>query len=215
MSCRVTIVDAYDSFVHILVGYFEKLGCQVEVFRKDDPGLHSRINPLHTDMIVLGPGPGHPEESGYLQLLELNRGRIPVLGVCLGHQAIGLFYGSKLSYAKHLMHGKTSLISHDGLGCFSSYGDISFHAMRYHSIIIDDEHVAGELKVTARAQGDNYIMGVRHKRYPVEGVQFHPESIGTESGVDILKNFINAYVATHVDTEEGGQKSWKIRQQAN
>ncbi|HHW4675653.1 MAG TPA: glutamine amidotransferase-related protein, partial [Xylella fastidiosa subsp. pauca] len=120
MPYRVIVVDAYDSFVHILVSYFEQLGCKVTVLRKDDPGLLALIDPLYSDIIVLGPGPGHPSQSGYDIILNKNSGRLPVLGVCLGHQAIGLYYGCIIEYAKNLMHGKTSLIKHDGQGCYVS-----------------------------------------------------------------------------------------------
>jgi anthranilate synthase/aminodeoxychorismate synthase-like glutamine amidotransferase len=194
MLCRVIVVDAYDSFVHILVEYLEKLGCFVTVYRKDDPHLHDAIKSDACDMIVLGPGPGHPSESGYAEILEANFRSLPVLGVCLGHQAIGLYYDCKIEYAKNLMHGKQSLITHDGSGCFKSYGDKPFLGMRYHSIIVSDVDLPSGIEVTARSNGDDYVMGLRHKELPIEGIQFHPESIGTDFGINILRNFIDSYV---------------------
>ncbi|CAM3749784.1 anthranilate synthase component II [Polynucleobacter brandtiae] len=194
MSCRVIVVDAYDSFVHILVAYLENIGCCISLFRKDDPGLELAIQNHEFDMLLLGPGPGHPSESGYGRLLDINQGRLPVLGVCLGHQAIGLYYGCNIKYASRLMHGKTSNISHDGLGCFSSYGTQDFCAMRYHSIIVSEDHLPSHLTVSAKSTDDHYVMGIRHRTLPIEGVQFHPESIGTEDGDRILKNFINTYI---------------------
>ena len=194
MSCNVIVVDAYDSFVHILVAYLEKIGCIVDLYRKDDPKLLKAINKQNGEMILLGPGPGHPAESGYSQLLDLNSGRLPVLGVCLGHQAIGLYYGAQVQYAKNLMHGKCSHISHDGLGSFRSYGDQKFLGMRYHSIILSDIDMPTCLKISARSDDDHYVMGVRHETLKIEGIQFHPESIGTPGGIHILENFIDSYV---------------------
>lgn len=194
MSCRVTVVDAYDSFVHILVSYFEQLDCQVTVLRKDDPKLLSLVNPVRSDMIVLGPGPGHPGDSGYGALLRKNAGQLPVLGVCLGHQAIGLHYNATIEYATHLMHGKTSIVEHDGRGCYAALTSRRLKCMRYHSIIVADKDLPGDLVVTSRSIDDGYIMGLRHKTLPIESVQFHPESIGTEDGLSLIRNFINTYV---------------------
>lgn len=193
MRCRVTIIDAYDSFVHILVAYAQRLGCQVRVMRKDAPGLTGQIGPEHCDVLLLGPGPGHPSDSGYLQLLEHNAGRVPVFGVCLGHQAIALHYGARLAYAERLMHGKTSFISHDGEGCFRGLPAEGFRAMRYHSIIVERDSLGEELVATATSDTDGYVMGLRHVRLPIEGVQFHPESVGTEHGLSIIRNFIDCY----------------------
>lgn len=193
MSHRVIVVDAYDSFVHILVGYLQSIGCAVDMYRRDDGGLCKAVADSKGDMLLLGPGPGHPMDSGYGDLLALNDGRMPVLGVCLGHQAIALHYGCQIDYAKHLMHGKTSHIVHDGKGCFEHLPH-QFSAMRYHSIVVSDENFSPHISVTARSDDDGYIMGIRHKEYKIEGIQFHPESIGTEQGIKILKNFIQAYV---------------------
>lgn len=201
MSPRVIVVDAYDSFVHILVSYLESLGCRVSLFRKDNPGLMNAIYRQTGDMILLGPGPGHPAESGYSNLLDINAGRLPVLGVCLGHQAIGLHYGCKVTYAQNLMHGKISQISHDGSGCFKDFPREKLSVMRYHSIILADEDVPKSIQITARSHGDDYVMGIRHKTLKIEGIQFHPESIGTEGGMRMLQNFIenNIYGVTKDD----------------
>lgn len=193
MRCRVTIIDAYDSFVHILVSYVRKLDCEVRVLRRDDPDLAAHIGPDVCDVLLLGPGPGHPADSGYLQLLERNAGRVPVFGVCLGHQAIALYYGARLEYAQRLMHGKVSRISHDGKGCFAGLPAEGFDAMRYHSIIVDRESLGDTLVATAVSDTDDYLMGLRHAHLPIEGVQFHPESIGTEHGLEIIRNFIQSY----------------------
>ena len=194
MRCRVTIVDAYDSFVHILVDYVRRLGCDVRVLRKDEPGLAEAIAPAHCDVLLLGPGPGHPADSGYPALLERNAGRVPAFGVCLGHQAIGLYYGATLAYAQRLMHGKTSRVAHDAQGCFRGVPQ-QFRAMRYHSIIVDAATLGDQLVATATSDTDGYLMGLRHARLPIEGVQFHPESIGTEHGLAIIGNFIDSYHA--------------------
>jgi len=193
MPCRVTIVDAYDSFVHILVSYFQRIGCNVKVLRKDDPNLLSLIDPLYSDIVVLGPGPGHPSESGYDSILNKNAGRLPVLGVCLGHQAIALYYGCTVQYAKNLMHGKTSIIEHDRRGCYAFLNGSTLKVMRYHSIIVADKDIPNNLVVTSRSKDDNYIMGLRHQHLPIESVQFHPESIGSEDGLDFIRNFIDMY----------------------
>lgn len=193
MNQRVLIVDAYDSFVHILVDYFRRLGCQVTIMRKDHSRLHESARPEACDLIVLGPGPGHPAESGYLELLRYNRERLPVFGVCLGHQAIALHYGAKLAYADRLVHGKTSLIRHDGRGCFRGLPEQGFRAMRYHSIIVDADRLGADLIATATSDVDGYLMGLRHVRHAVDGVQFHPESIGTEFGLEIIRNFIKCH----------------------
>ena len=193
MSHRVIVVDAYDSFVHILVGYLQILGCTVDLYRRDDDRLLKIVIESAADMLLLGPGPGHPMDSGYSNLLAINDGRMPVLGVCLGHQAIALHYGCQTEYAKHLMHGKTSHIAHDCKGCFQ-YLPNHFSAMRYHSIVVADENLSPHISVSARSVDDAYIMGIRHKQLPIEGIQFHPESIGTVQGIEILKNFIETYV---------------------
>lgn len=194
MSSHVIVVDAYDSFVHILVSYLEQIGCIVDLYRRDDERLVPTVQNANADFLLLGPGPGHPADSGYGNLLRINEGRLPVLGVCLGHQAIGLHYGCNIEYAKHLMHGKLSRISHDGKGCFRSFSSDPFLAMRYHSIVMSDENVSEQIQVTARSDDDNYVMGIRHSSLSIEGIQFHPESIGTELGIHILQNFMDTYL---------------------
>ena len=191
MSRRVIVVDAYDSFIYILVSYFQEMGYEVDLYRKDDFRLARAVEESAGDALVLGPGPGHPADSGYENLLRLNSGRMPVLGVCLGHQAIGLHYGCAIEYAKNLMHGKTSEISHDGQGCFRSFSNYAFTAMRYHSIIVSEKNLPSEITVSARADDDSYVMGIRHKSLKIEGIQFHPESIGTEFGRQMLRNFMD------------------------
>jgi len=193
MSRHVIVVDAYDSFVHILVSYLQVIGCRVSLYRKDDGRLANAVHQSAADMLLLGPGPGHPADSGYGQLLALNQGRMPVLGVCLGHQAIGLHYGCQVEYAKNRMHGKTSLIHHDGKGCFKTFLTRPFSAMRYHSIVVSNSNLPSGMEVSARSADDHYVMGIRNKALKIEGIQFHPESIGTQSGAQILQNFIDAY----------------------
>jgi anthranilate synthase/aminodeoxychorismate synthase-like glutamine amidotransferase len=194
MSRRVIVVDAYDSFVNILVSYFQEMGCEVALYRKDDVRLARAVEESVGDALVLGPGPGHPADSGYGNLLNLNAERMPVLGVCLGHQAIGLHYGCVIEYARHLMHGKTSQIFHDAQGCFKSFSSNAFTAMRYHSIVIADENLPKEIKISARSGDDSYVMGIRHNTLKIEGIQFYPESVGTEFGIQILQNFMDTYL---------------------
>lgn len=194
MSYRVTIIDAYDSFVHILAAFFEQAGCRVTVVRNDNPALWTLIDPAKSDILVPGPGPGHPVASGYADILEKNAGKLPVLGVCLGHQAIAHYFGCEIEYAQHLMHGKTSTIEHDGKGCYISFSD-NIAVMRYHSIIVSDHNIPDDLIITARSTDDHYIMGMRHRYLPIESVQFHPESIGTEQGLTLIKNFISQYLS--------------------
>ena len=196
MSPHVIVVDAYDSFVHILVNYLQVIGCTVTLYRKDDVRLMDAVGESSGDILLLGPGPGHPADSGYGKLLNINRERMPVLGICLGHQAIGLHYGCRIEYAKNLMHGKTSLISHDSKGCFKAFLDQPFSAMRYHSIVISDQDIPSEMEVSATSMDDHYVMGIRNKALKIEGIQFHPESIGTENGIRILQNFIDTYSST-------------------
>ena len=193
MSRHVIVVDAYDSFVHILVAYLQKIGCSVSLYRKDDSQLVDAVQKSSGDYLLLGPGPGHPADSGYGNLLRVNEGRMPVLGVCLGHQAIGLHFGCKIEYAKHLMHGKSSWISHDEQGCFKSLHSQKILAMRYHSIVVSEENLPKDILISARSEDDSYVMGIRHAFLNIEGIQFHPESIGTDFGLQILQNFINTH----------------------
>ncbi|GIJ79199.1 anthranilate synthase component 2 [Micromonospora phaseoli] len=184
---RVLLVDAYDSFTHIIDQYLRTLGAQTVVVRSRSR-TSDQLAALRPDAVVLGPGPGHPAASGHVQLVHAFAGRIPLLGVCLGHQAIGLAYGGTVAVARHLMHGKTSVISHDGRGVFIG-APTSLTVTRYHSLIVADP-VPPVLEVTARSSDDGYVMGVRHRRLPVEGVQFHPESVLTEEGFRLFDNFL-------------------------
>lgn len=189
---KAVLVDAYDSFVHIIYQYLRGLDIDTTVIRRDkvDDRVIAREAP---DFLVLGPGPGHPKDTGYLDLLESQSGRLPILGVCLGHQAIGLAHGASVMQAANLMHGKTSRIRHDGQGCFRNQPD-PFQATRYHSLIVDGLDEDGPLAVTARSEDDGYIMGLRHRTLPIESVQFHPESIVTTSGLNLLRDFVATQV---------------------
>ncbi|MDH6463403.1 anthranilate synthase component 2 [Micromonospora sp. A200] len=184
---KVLLVDAYDSFTHIIDQYLRTLGARTVVVRSRSR-TDEELATLRPDAVVLGPGPGHPAESGHVELVHAFAGRVPLLGVCLGHQAIGLAYGGTIAVARHLMHGKTSLVEHDGRGVFS--GAVApLTVTRYHSLIVD-EPVPPALEVTARASDDGYVMGVRHRSLAVEGVQFHPESVMTEDGLRLFDNFL-------------------------
>ncbi|NSB13545.1 anthranilate synthase component II [Clostridium beijerinckii] len=198
---KTLVIDAYDSFVYIIVQYLKEMDMNPIVFRNDKISLQ-KIEELSPDMILLGPGPGHPKDSYYIEIINHFKGEIPILGVCLGHQAIGLAFNSKVTKAKHLMHGKTSIIENDGKSCFKGLKN-KFKAMRYHSLVIDNDNVGDELKITATSTDDGYIMGIRHKYYPIEGLQFHPESIGTEEGKLILKNFKDEYVKQRASLRPG------------
>ena len=193
---KVFLIDAYDSFVFIISQYLEQLGLETRVERNDVPNLIQRIEEYAPDFCVLGPGPGHPKDAGYIEVIRHFEGRMPLLGVCLGHQAIGLAFGSEVIRAPQVMHGKTSIILNDGQGVYSHTTGKPIKATRYHSLIINSVGVPNCLTVTSRSEGDNYIMGVRHNELPIEGVQFHPESILTEEGVAIFKSFISSHCST-------------------
>jgi len=182
------MIDNYDSFTFNLVQYFGQLKVEVVVWRNDQINLSQleEINPTH---IVISPGPGSPDQAGIsLDVINKLAGRIPILGVCLGHQAIGQAFGGRVVNAERLMHGKTSLIHHDGLGIYKGIPS-PFLATRYHSLMISREDLPSCLVVSAWTP-EGEIMGLRHQELPVEGVQFHPESILTEHGLDLLRNFI-------------------------
>jgi anthranilate synthase component 2 len=189
---RTLVVDAYDSFVYIIVQYLREADMG-PVVRRNDETTPAEVERLAPDMILLGPGPGHPKDAGYVEIIERFKGRIPIMGVCLGHQAIGLAFGGEVVRARRLMHGKESLITHDGEGCFRGAPQ-ALKAIRYHSLVIDREQTGPELAVTATSSIDGYVMGVRHPAFPVEGVQFHPESVGTEFGIRFFENFRTCYV---------------------
>ena len=190
---KVFLIDAYDSFVFIISQYLEQLGLETHVERNDVPDLIQRIEAYAPDFCVLGPGPGHPQDAGYIEVIQHFKGRLPILGVCLGHQAIGLAFGGSVIRARHVMHGKISTIENDGLGVYTHTEGRSIKATRYHSLIIDHQGLAQNLAVTSTSTDDGYIMGVRHLEYPIEGVQFHPESILTEDGLGLFKSFIEQH----------------------
>ena len=182
------MIDNYDSFTYNLVQYLGELGEEVSVFRNDEVTLE-QIEALHPSRIVISPGPCTPAEAGIsVPLIERLAGKIPILGVCLGHQAIGQAFGGRIVHAAQLMHGKISPIRHDGRGVFRGLAD-GFTATRYHSLAIERASLPGCLEVSAWTE-DGEIMGVRHKSLAVEGVQFHPEAILTEHGHQLLGNFL-------------------------
>ena len=187
------MIDNYDSFTFNLVQYFGELGENVTVIRNDAKSV-AEIAAMRPDRIVISPGPCTPNEAGVsLQVLRELAGTVPILGVCLGHQAIGQAFGGEVVRAKTIMHGKTSPIRHRGLGVFAGVPD-GFEATRYHSLVVRRETLPDALEVTAWTEdadgGVDEIMGLRHKTLPVEGVQFHPESILTQHGHDLLRNFL-------------------------
>lgn len=190
---KVFLIDAYDSFIVIISQYLEQLGLETHVERNDVPDLIKRIEAYAPDFCVLGPGPGHPQDAGYIEVIQHFKGRLPILGVCLGHQAIGLAFGGSVIRAAHVMHGKISTIRNDGRGVYAHTDGHSIKATRYHSLIINNENLPEELSVTSTSSDDGYIMGVRHLEYPIEGVQFHPESIMTEDGLGIFKSFVGEF----------------------
>jgi anthranilate synthase/aminodeoxychorismate synthase-like glutamine amidotransferase len=189
MKARILLIDNYDSFTYNLVQAFLVLGAAVEVRRNDETDLESarRLEPSH---LVISPGPGRPENAGLsLAMIDGFAGRIPILGVCLGHQSIVQHFGGEIVAASVLMHGKTSLVSHDGKGIFLGLRN-PFEAGRYHSLAASQENVPDELIVTARTE-DGEIMGVRHDGLNIVGVQFHPESVLTPDGPTLLGNFLS------------------------
>ncbi len=182
------MIDNYDSFTYNLVQYLGELGAQLQVHRNDTLSL-SDIEALAPTQIVISPGPGRPEDAGITQdVIRYFYQKIPILGVCLGHQAIGHVFGAHVVHAPTLMHGKVSPVFHDGKSVFKNIPS-PFNATRYHSLVIDPNTVPTEFEVSAKT-ADGVIMGMRHTRYPLEGVQFHPESILTDYGKDLLKNFL-------------------------
>jgi len=184
----VLVIDNYDSFVYNLVQYLGELGADPVVVRNDALTV-ADARALNPDAVLLSPGPGRPEDAGILcEAIPAFAGVVPVFGVCLGHQAIGHVYGAAVVRAPELMHGKTSMIEHDGRGVFAGLPS-PLQATRYHSLVIDPATLPPTLEVTARTS-DGIIMGVRHREVAVEGVQFHPESILTAAGHDLLRNFL-------------------------
>ena len=182
------VIDNYDSFTYNLVQYLGELGQQLKVFRNDRVTI-SDIKKLKPDRIVISPGPGRPEDAGVsCKVIREFAAKIPILGVCLGHQCLGFVWGAKIIQAAKLMHGKTSMIYHTRRDIFKDIPN-PFEATRYHSLIVSNRNLPSELKVIAWTD-EAEIMGLKHKRFPVWGVQFHPESILTKVGKDILRNFL-------------------------
>ena len=193
MATRVLVIDNYDSFVYNLVQELGELGADPVVYRNDAIDV-AGIRAAAPDLILISPGPGRPEDAGVsMAVIEELAGIIPILGVCLGHQAIGQVFGGDVVRAPSLMHGKTSAIHHDGKGVFVGLPD-PFTATRYHSLVVEPTTVPGVLEVTARTS-DGVIMGLRHRTLAVEGVQFHPESLLTPEGPSLLANFLAVAVA--------------------
>ena len=185
------MIDNYDSFTYNLVQYFGELGQEVSVYRNDQISIEE-IKAINPKFIVISPGPCSPNEAGIsLEVVKNFKEEIPILGVCLGHQTIGQAFGGKITYAKTIMHGKTSLIHHTNQGVFKGINN-PFTATRYHSLVIEKSSCPDCFDITAWTD-DQEIMGIQHKLLPIEGVQFHPESILTEFGHDLLSNFIKKY----------------------
>ena len=190
----ILMIDNYDSFTYNLVQYLGELGQDVRVARNDELSV-DQIRKLAPERIVISPGPGTPDQAGVsLQLIEKVGGQIPILGVCLGHQSIGQAFGGRVIRAQRIMHGKTSMIHHSGKGVFASVPN-PFEATRYHSLVVEKSTLPQCLEVTAWTQNDDgsidEIMGLRHRTLEIEGVQFHPESILTQHGHDLLRNFLH------------------------
>ncbi len=185
----ILLLDNYDSFTYNLAQYLGELGCDVEVHRNDKISVEEIVK-RKPERIVISPGPCTPQEAGIsIELVQRLAGKFPILGVCLGHQAMGAAFGGKIVRAPKLFHGKTSEIHHDGKGVFRKLPE-PFTATRYHSLIVERKSLPRELAITAETS-DGIIMGVRHRRHKMEGVQFHPESVLTESGKKLLENFLS------------------------
>ena len=190
----VFVLDNYDSFTYNLVQYLGELGAEVEV-RRNDQVTVAEVEAMHPERIVLSPGPCTPQEAGIsIELIRHFAGKVPVLGVCLGHQAIGAAFGGEIVRAKNLMHGKTSEVRHDNRTIFQGL-PFPITATRYHSLIVEESSLPSELEISAytiEKDGSRTIMGLRHKKFPIEGVQFHPESVLTTEGKNLVRNFLQA-----------------------
>lgn len=185
------MIDNYDSFTFNLVQYFRMLGAEIDIYRNDKIDIPA-ITALAPRGIVISPGPGRPDEAGIsLEVVRAFAGKIPILGICLGHQTIVQALGGEIIRAQRMMHGKTSRVRGDGKGLFHGISN-TFEAMRYHSLVARRETLPKELLVTAESEDDHEIMGVRHCRLPIEGIQFHPESMMTVIGKRLLRNFIDS-----------------------
>lgn len=184
----ILLIDNYDSFVYNLAQFLGELGAEIKVKRNDKTSI-KEIERLNPTSIIISPGPGTPKDSGISPEVILHfKGKIPIMGVCLGHQTIGEVFGGKVIRANNILHGKTSKIHHDGKTIFKNIEN-PFTATRYHSLIVEKKSLPDCFILSAWTE-DNTIMGIRHKKYNIEGVQFHPESVLTEAGMEILKNFI-------------------------
>ena len=202
----ILVIDNFDSFTYNIVQYLQSMGQEVLVKRNNQISL-AEIKKLSPHRIIISPGPGRPDNAGLsLEIISHFKAEIPILGVCLGHQCIGQALGAKIICAQKLYHGKTSVIEHDGLGIFKGL-KTQLIQTRYHSLVIDPESLPDALMVTARSE-DGEIMGIRHKTFPLEGVQFHPESVASEKGYSLLENFISQGEANKMDTRELLKKLW-------
>jgi anthranilate synthase/aminodeoxychorismate synthase-like glutamine amidotransferase len=182
------MIDNYDSFTYNLVQYLGEMGVEVRTFRNDKINIEE-IEDLQPDRIVISPGPGTPADAGIsVEVVRHFAGKVPILGVCLGHQSIGAAFGGKVVSARRLMHGKTSMIHHDKKTIFAGLPD-PFEATRYHSLVVEEESLPDCLEVSARSEQQE-LMGIRHRQFPLEGIQFHPESILTPVGKKLLQNFL-------------------------
>jgi anthranilate synthase/aminodeoxychorismate synthase-like glutamine amidotransferase len=185
----VLVIDNYDSFTYNLVQYLGELGATLVVRRNDEASI-DQLRLLSPARVVISPGPGRPEQAGVsLEVIKEFGPRMPVLGVCLGHQAIGLAFGGDVVRAPQPIHGKTSTVEHNGRGVFAGL-TASFPAGRYHSLVVDEKSLPEQLEVTARTKEDGLVMGLSHRTFPIHGVQFHPESVLTNEGRRILRNFL-------------------------
>jgi anthranilate synthase component 2 len=184
----IFVLDNYDSFTYNLVQYMGELGAEMTIRRNDELTIEE-VEALAPDRVLLSPGPCTPQEAGILiPLIQRLAGKVPILGVCLGHQAIGAAFGGDVVRAPHLMHGKTSAVNHDGKSIFAGI-DSPMTCTRYHSLIVAEENLPDELEISARSS-DGIIMGLRHREYQIEGVQFHPESVLTQDGKRLIQNFM-------------------------
>ncbi len=194
------LIDNYDSFTFNIVQALAELGAEIEVFRNDQISVKEALA-LNPESVVISPGPGTPDDAGIsLELIKAYAGKGPILGVCLGHQSIVQAYGGKIVRADRLMHGKTSQVYHDGGSIYSGLSN-PFQANRYHSLIALEEHLPGELEISSYTSGGE-IMGVRHRDLPIEGLQFHPESILTPEGATLLSNFLQLAIGEGVSGNE-------------
>jgi anthranilate synthase/aminodeoxychorismate synthase-like glutamine amidotransferase len=185
----VLVIDNYDSFTYNLVQYLGELGARL-VVRRNDEATIDQLRALKPDRIVISPGPGRPEQAGVsLEVIRTLGHEMPLLGVCLGHQSIGLAFGGEVVRAPMPIHGKTSTVEHNGKGVFAGIAS-TFQAGRYHSLVVAEKSMPKELEVTAHTKEDGLVMGVRHRELPIHGVQFHPESVLTSEGRKILRNFL-------------------------